>query len=75
MWRYRIRNRKGVSQGDAQKEENRALARERVVCEHAEAGVKRYNIVSDVYRNRISGFDDRSMVTAAGLWNFYLMAA
>lgn len=28
-----------------------------------------------VYRNRIEGFDDCSMVTAAGLWNFYLEAA
>ena len=58
-----------------QKEENRALAKERVVVEHAFSGVKRYRIASDVYRNRIEDFDDRSMFTAAGLWNFYLMAA
>ena len=58
-----------------QKEENRALAKERVVVEHAFSGVKRYRIASDVYRNRIKDFDDRSMFTAAGLWNFYLMAA
>jgi hypothetical protein len=60
---------------DAQKAENRALASERVVCEHAFAGLKRYGIAHQVYRNRIEGFDDRSMVTAAGLWNFYLEAA
>ena len=58
-----------------QKEENRVLAKERVVVEHAFSGVKRYRIASDVYRNRIEDFDDRSMFTAAGLWNFYLMAA
>jgi len=28
-----------------------------------------------VYRNRTKDFDDNLMLTAAGLWNFYLMAA
>jgi hypothetical protein len=37
--------------------------------------VKRYRIVSDVYRNRVFDFDDRSRLTVPGLWNFYLMAA
>ncbi len=58
-----------------QAEDNRQLASERVVCEHAFARVKRYGIASNVYRNRTEGFDDCSMLTAAGLWNFYLMAA
>ena len=66
---------KGGKLTDEQKEENRALASERVVCEHAFAGVKRYRIAAEVYRNRKDGFDDSSMFTAAGLWNFYLMAA
>ena len=66
---------KGGKLTDEQKEENRALASERVVCEHAFAGVKRYRIAAEVYRNRKEGFDDDSMFTAAGLWNFYLMAA
>ena len=66
---------KGEKLTDEQKEENRALASERVVCEHAFAGVKRYRIAAEVYRNRKEGFDDASMFTAAGLWNFYLMAA
>ncbi len=66
---------KGGKLTDEQKEENRALASERVVCEHSFAGVKRYRIAADVYRNRTEGFDDASMLTAAGLWNFYLMAA
>ncbi len=58
-----------------QKQENRTLAKERVVVEHSFSGLKRYRIASDVYRNRIKDFDDRTMFTAAGLWNFYLMAA
>jgi len=66
---------KGEKLTDEQKEENRVLASERVVCEHAFAGVKRYRIAAEVYRNRKKGFDDASIFTAAGLWNFYLMAA
>jgi hypothetical protein len=66
---------KGGQLTDEQKAENQALARERVVGEHAFAGLKRYGIASQVYRNRKPGFDDRSMLTASGLWNFYLMAA
>ena len=58
-----------------QKQENRALSQSRVVCENAFAGVKRYNAVSAIYRNRKAGFDDNLMLTAAGLWNFYLIAA
>ena len=58
-----------------QKEENRALSLSRVVCENAFAGVKRYNAVTAIYRNRKAGFDDHLMLTAAGLWNFYLIAA
>jgi DDE superfamily endonuclease/Helix-turn-helix of DDE superfamily endonuclease len=66
---------RGGQLSDEQKADNRALASERVVCEHSFAGLKRYGIAHQVYRNRIEGFDDRSMVTAAGLWNFYLEAA
>lgn len=58
-----------------QKQENRELAQERVICENAFSGVKRYNAVSDIYRNRMSNFDDQLMLTACGLWNFYLEAA
>jgi DDE superfamily endonuclease/Helix-turn-helix of DDE superfamily endonuclease len=66
---------KGGELSDKQKEENRLLSSSRVVCENAFAGVKRYNAISQIYRNRIPDFDDRLMLTAAGLWNFYLMAA
>lgn len=58
-----------------QKEENKNLSSRRVVCENAFAGVKRYNAVSAIYRNRVTDFDDKLMLTACGLWNFYLKAA
>ena len=66
---------RGGQRSDEQKADNRALASKPVVCEHSFAGFKRYGIAHTVYRNRIEGFDDRSMVTAARLWNFYLVAA
>jgi DDE superfamily endonuclease/Helix-turn-helix of DDE superfamily endonuclease len=66
---------KGGELSETQKEENRLLSSSRVVCENAFAGVKRYLAVSQIYRNRISDFDDRLMLTATGLWNWYLMAA
>jgi hypothetical protein len=57
------------------KEENRELSQERVLCENAFSGVKRYNAVSSIYRNRVSEFDDKLMITACGLWNLYLEVA
>jgi len=57
---------KGGELSPHQKEENRALSQSRVVCENAFAGVKRYNAVSAIYRNRKAGFDDHLMLTAAG---------
>lgn len=65
----------GRELSDTQKQENRCLSQSRVLCENAFAGVKRYSAVNQVYRNRTKDFDDNLMLTAAGLWNFYLMAA
>lgn len=66
---------RGKELSDQQKQENKEFSSQRVVCEHAHAGIKRYNAVSAIYRNRVPDFDDRLMLTAAGLWNFYLEAA
>ena len=66
---------KGGGLTEEQKVDNRALSQSRVVCENAFAGVKRYAGVSAVYRNRFEDFDDHLMLTATGLWNFYLMPA
>ncbi|MGD1860237.1 MAG: hypothetical protein ACFB0E_09735 [Leptolyngbyaceae cyanobacterium] len=57
-----------------QQADNRALASERVVCEHA-LRVSSTMAGHQVYRSRQEGFDDRSMVIAAELWNFYLEVA
>lgn len=58
-----------------QKEENRVFSGQRVKCEHAHAGIKRYHSTTAVYRNRVTDFDDRLMLVATGLWNLYLDAA
>lgn len=66
---------RGKELSEHHKQENREFSRQRVKCEHAHAGIKRYQSVSAVYRNRVADFDDRLMLSAAGLWNFYLDAA
>ena len=66
---------RGKELSEPQKQENREFSRQRIKCEHAHAGIKRYNAVSAIYRNRVADFDDRLMVIATGLWNFYLEAA
>ncbi|WP_293161939.1 transposase family protein [Okeania sp. SIO2C9] len=60
---------------DKQKQSNREKSRVRVKCEHTISGVKRYNATTAIYRNRIKGLDDHLMLTAVGLWNFYLIVA
>lgn len=49
---------------------NRGISHIRVRVEHAICGLKRSHIVSDIYRNRKSGFDNLTMHTAGGLHNF-----
>jgi len=66
---------RGKELSEGQKQENKEFSSQRVVCEHAHAGMKRYHAVSAVYRNCVPDFDDRLMLTAAGLWNFYLETA
>jgi len=66
---------KGKELTESQKAENREFSRQRVICEHAHAGIKRCRSVTDVYRNRVTDFDDRLMLNATGLWNYYLEAA
>jgi len=59
----------------AQKQNNRLIAGIRVIVEHAIAGWKRFQAVSDIYRNRLPNFDDRMNMVCAGLWNFHLEQA
>lgn len=60
---------KGGELSEQQKSDNRKLSQSRVVCENAFAGVKRYGVVSQIYRNHKHDFDDKLMLTASGLWN------
>lgn len=57
---------------DEQKAENREISRIRVVVEHAISGLKRFNIMTHRFRNRLKDFVDTAALLAAGLWNWKL---
>lgn len=57
---------------DEQKAENREISRIRVVVEHAIRGLKRFNIMTHRFRNRLKDFVDTAALLAAGLWNWKL---
>ena len=57
---------------DAQKATNKALSQIRIFIEHAIGGMKRYNILVHVFRNRKADFEDDAIGICAGLWNFAL---
>lgn len=65
---------KGGSLTDEQKQYNRQLASSRVQGEHAHSGMKRYNVIKNVNRNKSQTEQDRFALVCAGLWNFYLAA-
>lgn len=56
----------------AQKAENKVLASQRIVVEHAHAGLKRYRILADRLRMHNFVLYDVVLGVCAGLWNFYL---
>ena len=55
-----------------QKQENKLLATERIVVEHAICGMKRYRILSDRLRVQDVKLYNVILGVCAGLWNFYL---
>jgi hypothetical protein len=57
---------------DEQKAANKVLSQIRIFIEHAIGGMKRYNILVHVFRNRIENFEDDVIGVCAGLWNFVL---
>jgi len=63
---------KGKELTDDAKAWNRVVSGFRVLVEHAIGGVKRFGIVSDKFRNRKDGFDDKVMLVSCGLWNYHL---
>jgi hypothetical protein len=48
------------------------LSQIRIFIEHAIGGMKRYNILVHVFRNRKAEFEDDAVGICAGLWNFAL---
>ena len=63
---------RGKTLTEADKENNRAIAKVRIRVEHAIGGVKRYRIVKDKLRNWKQDFRDKVMETCCGLHNFRL---
>jgi len=54
---------------DEQKEKNRVLSRVRILVENAIGGIKRFNILNHIFRNKKKNFDDDVIVLCSGLWN------
>lgn len=54
-------------------QQNKRKSGWRVLVEHAICGVKRFRITTDVFRNKLDGFDDKAMLIPCGLWNYHLM--
>ena len=57
---------------DEQKAVNKAVSQVRIFIEHAIGGMKRSNIVVQVFRNRKADFEDDAVGICAGLWNLAL---
>jgi DDE superfamily endonuclease len=55
-----------------QKAANKVLSQVRIFIEHAIGGMKRYNILVHVFRNRKADFEDDAIGVCAGLWNLAL---
>jgi len=67
-----VKKPKGRELSRTLKEQNLRKSRIRILVEHAIGGVKRFNIVAHVFRNKQEDVDDRAMVITCGLWNYHL---
>ncbi len=63
---------KGKELTTEQKQENQTIASIRMVVENVISGIKRYNSVSQIYRNRKPEIDDKMFQVSCGLWNLHL---
>lgn len=57
-----------------QKKRNTAKSKIRIYVENAIAGIKRYNILVQKYRNKRKNFEDDVIGIAAGLWNLEIQS-
>lgn len=64
---------KGKELTEDEKIVNKWISSVRVKVEHAIGGVKRFGIVSDIFRNKIKKLDDKVMEISCGLWNYHLL--
>lgn len=55
-----------------EKANNKEISRRRIVIEHMFAGIKTFQIVHDVFRNKKEGMDDKALYLACGLYNLKL---
>lgn len=62
---------KGKDLTPEQKKENKIIAAIRIIVEHAIAGIKRFAVMANTYRNK-KGQDDSMIQLCAALWNFHL---
>ena len=63
---------KGKELTDQEKQNNKTISGLRIIVENAINGPKRFRAVSDIFRNRIAGMDDKIIRVACGLWNYHL---
>lgn len=66
---------KGKSLTLWEKSENKIISGIRALSEHAINGPKRFRVISDIFRNRRAGMDDKVMLITCGLWNYHLRMA
>jgi len=67
---YRTKNNKDPKLTPEQKTHNKFVSKTRVLVENAIAGIKRYNILVQKFRNKSDLLRDKAIFLAAGLWNF-----
>ncbi|CEG12115.1 transposase [groundwater metagenome] len=66
---------KGRDLTQHEKHLNKLISGIRVKVEHAIGGVKRFGIVSNIFRNKTDGLDDKVMEISCGLWNYHLLSS
>jgi hypothetical protein len=73
-WTLPFKKPRGKELTPDQKAHNQALSSLRIIAENAISGIKRYRIVSGIFRNQRHR-SNQAILNAAGLWNYYLSTA
>jgi len=67
---YQTKNNPNPQLTPEQKAYNKFVSQTRVFVENAIAGIKRYNVLVQKFRNKGKLLRDQAIFLAAGLWNF-----